>query len=436
MILRALSLILLLTAVPAAAQAPLPLDEAIARARARNLDARAAVSAEREAAERVVQARAGYLPRVDFSESWQRGNQPVFVFSSLLAQRDFAASNFEIDALNRPDPIGNLRAALTVEQTLFDAGTRAGVRAARLGHELASTARTRVGQDLAVAVTDAYGRALVAAASKKAAAAAVEAAAADRERARNRRDAGMVTDADVLQFDVHLARARERQIRATSDEAIARARLNQLMGEPLDAVFEFVLSPSPAAMAAGELAALEEGALAGRAEVAQARLEEQLASSSRDAARAAFLPQVAVQAGWEANGRVWNDRASSWVVGAVARVNLFRGFADRARLAETREAVTRKAVEREKAETSARLDVRIALARLDAARATDEVGRAAAGQARASRRIIRDRYEAGMADTTALLRAAEAVEQAETAEIAARVDVLLAAAALDRALGK
>ena len=436
MILRALPLILLLTAVPAAAQAPLPLDEAIARARARNLDARAAVSAEREAAERVVQARAGYLPRVDFSESWQRGNQPVFVFSSLLAQRDFAASNFEIDALNRPDPIGNLRAALTVEQTLFDAGTRAGVRAARLGHELASTTRTRVGQDLAVAVTDAYGRALVAAASKKAAAAAVEAAAADRERARDRRDAGMVTDADVLQFDVHLARARERQIRATSDEAIARARLNQLMGEPLDAVFEFVLSPSPAAMAAGELAALEEGALAGRAEVAQARLEEQLASSSRDAARAAFLPQVAVQAGWEANGRGWNDRASSWVVGAVARVNLFRGFADRARLAETREAVTRKAVEREKAETSARLDVRIALARLDAARATDEVGRAAAGQARESRRIIRDRYEAGMADTTALLRAAEAVEQAETAEIAARVDVLLAAAALDRALGK
>jgi outer membrane protein TolC len=124
------------------------------------------------------------------------------------------------------------------------------------------------------------------------------------------------------------------------------------------------------------------------------------------------------------------------VVGAVARINLFQGFADRARLAEAREQIARRALEREKAETAARLDVRVALARLDAARASEVAGRAAAEQARESRRIIRDRYEGGLTDIASLLRAAEAAQQAEARQVAAQVEVVLAAATLDRALGR
>ena len=84
----------LFVALPAAAQSPLSLSEAIARAKARNPDAGAAAAAEREAADRVTQARGGYLPKVDAAESWQRGNDPVFVFGSRLAQRQFTAADF------------------------------------------------------------------------------------------------------------------------------------------------------------------------------------------------------------------------------------------------------------------------------------------------------------------------------------------------------
>jgi outer membrane protein len=418
------------------AQTRLSLTEAITRARTQNLDARSAAAAEREAEQRVTQARAGYLPTVDLSESWQRGDHPVFVFSSLLAQRQFTAANFAIDALNHPDPVDNFRAALAVEQPLYNPATRATVRAAEVGRDTAAAGRMLIDQDLAVAVTDAYGGVLVAIASKQAAGAAVEAARADREIAGDRRDAGLVTEADVLQLDVHLARMREQQIRADSDELIARTRLNQAMGEPLDAVFLLDPAPAAAALAETDLPSLEAEALSNRADVRITSLREQLASATRDVARAAFLPQVAAQAGWEANGGQWTSRASSWVVGAVARVNLFQGFADRARLAEAGEQVARRALEREKAETAARLDVRIAVARLDAARASEAAGRAATDQARESRRIIRDRYEAGLIDVASLLRAAEAVQQAETRQIAAQVEVVLAAAAVQRALGK
>jgi outer membrane protein TolC len=117
-------------------------------------------------------------------------------------------------------------------------------------------------------------------------------------------------------------------------------------------------------------------------------------------------------------------------------VNLFHGFADKARLIEARELVARRAIERDKAETLARLDVRIAIARLEAARASEAVGRAAADQARESRRIIRDRYESGLTDAGMLLRAADAEQQADARRIAARVGVLTATAALQRATGR
>jgi outer membrane protein len=423
-------------AAPVAAQTPLSLADAIARARAQNPDAGSSAAAEREAAQRVIQARAGYWPKVDFLESWQRGNQPVFVFSSLLAQRQFTAADFALDALNRPEAIDNFRSALTVEQPLFDFATKASVSAASIGHAVATAARLTVGHDLAVSVTAAYGRVLVAAGARLSAEAAVETALADRDLARNRRDAGVATDADVLQIDVHVSRTRKQQIVAASEERIARARLNQVIGEPLGAVFMLEPSGVVAVIDGSDLAALEAEALEHRPDVRVAALEEDRARANEMAARAAFLPQVSAQGGWEFNGGAWNGRASSWVVGAVARVNLFRGFADKARLAEARHQATRRAIERTKAQTAARLDVQIAVANLDAARASEAVGRDAVIQARESQRIIRDRYEAGLADVTSLLRSAEAVVQADAQQVTAHVAVLTETAALQRALGR
>jgi outer membrane protein TolC len=423
-------------AAPAAAQTPLSLSEAIARARAHNPDAGSTAAAEQEAEARVTQARAGYLPRVDVAESWQRGNQPVFVFGSLLAQRQFTSADFALGALNHPDALDNFRAAVTIQQSLFDRATRTNVAAARIGREMAAANRLVVHDGLAAGVTSAYGRVLVAAAARQSATAAAETARADRELAGNRRDAGLVTDADVLQLDVHVSRTREQEIQAAADERIARAQLNQLMGAPLGEVFSLDRFSAGGAIDATDLASLEAEAIEHRPDMKVAVLQEQLAGANQSAARAAFLPHVTAQGGWEFNGGTWTSRASSWIVGAAASINVFNGFADKARLIEAREQVRRRAMEREKAETAVRLDVHMAVARLEAARASDAVGRAAVEQARESRRIVRDRYEAGLTDVAALLRAAEAVVQAETQQTAAQVALVTETAALQRILGR
>jgi outer membrane protein TolC len=332
--------------------------------------------------------------------------------------------------------VDNVRTALTLEQAVLDPSTRAGVRAATLGQEVAGVERSRLAQELAVAVSGAFGAVLSADAARRAAGAAVDTATADLELARNRRDVGVVTDADVLQLEVALARAREQQIRADADATIARARLNEVIGEPLDAVFDLADVPDPVPLADSTLATLEATALGEHPDIALATLREQLAASAVDAARAAFLPRVTVQAGWEFNGGTWSAPTSSWAVGAAGHINLFRGFADRARVSEAREQQSQRALERQKTERTVRLDLRVAMARLEAARATEAVGRSAAAQARESHRIVRDRYEGGLADVSALLRAAEVVQQADARQAAARVDVVLATAELNRAVGK
>ena len=117
-----------------------------------------------------------------------------------------------------------------------------------------------------------------------------------------------MTDADVLQLDVFLARTREEQVQAISDERIARARLNQLMGEPLTAVFSLELTSPAIAVDITNPTGLEEEALRTGPKSRIARQQEQLAAAAVNAARASFLPQVSAQGGWELNGDAWNSR--------------------------------------------------------------------------------------------------------------------------------
>ena len=127
---------LLLTVLsnPASGQEVLTLDRAVHDALAHNRGLAAARAGTDEADAQVALTRSRYFPRASFVESWQRGDQPVFVFSSLLSARRFGAPNFAIDALNQPNPIGFFHGAVAIEQMVFDGGrTRADVSSAASG---------------------------------------------------------------------------------------------------------------------------------------------------------------------------------------------------------------------------------------------------------------------------------------------------------------
>src|SRR5690242_9075356 len=100
---------ILVLAVPLSAQESLSLRDAIRLALRGNPGLAAATAAEKASESRIAQARGALLPKVNYSESLTRSNNPVFVFSSLLTQHQFGPENFNIGPLNRPDLLNNLQ---------------------------------------------------------------------------------------------------------------------------------------------------------------------------------------------------------------------------------------------------------------------------------------------------------------------------------------
>ena len=416
------------------AQTTLTLDEAMARARTGPPRARAATAAVAEASARVEQARSRFLPRVDVLESVQHGNQPVFVFSTLLSQRRFTAANFDVRNLNHPAAETNVRTEVLVNQSVYDPAAPLSVRAAELQHDIAVLDQTKAAQDLAFEAARAFVRVLQLESAERASAAAVAAAESDLERTRRRRDAGLVTDADVLAVEVHLADVRQRLIATGGDLAVARIELAEALGMPLDQSVVLVAPAPPTAPP--DAGSFTRDAGAARPERRQAELRVHLAENGRRLAQSAFLPRFGVEASWQFNGPSLAEQRSGWIVGASVAVNVFNGFADRARITEARQAEARAAAEREDVERRIEVEVRGALARVAAARARETAGRAALAQARESQRIIRDRYDAGLAAVTDVLRAAEAVFDAEARTTAAETTVILETVALNRTAGR
>lgn len=424
---------------PASGQAVLTLEQAVQATLARNstvLAGRAGVSA---ASARAPQARSLLLPRFEVSESAERGNQPVFAFGSLLAQRRFAQEDFAVGRLNHPDAIGHHRTFAGVEQTIFDGGAgRSSMTRAAEGTRVAQADLGLVERDLTLETIQAYASIGRATADLEAAAAAVEAATDDRRRAADRRDAGMATEADVLAGDVQIAAMREREIRARAARQVAIAELNALMGAPLDRDVEVVdiLAPMPAAVAAaGASAQREARAVSDGLELRRAVAAESMAQLQAATARSARLPRVVARGGYELAGPNLVERVSSWQVGGYLRWSLSSNGAESASLREAHALVEQAGHARQAVEQQVRLGVRRAAVDLESAIAREAVSRATVTQASESQRIVRDRYEAGLVTTTDLLRAAESVADARARSVAARFDVIVARAALERASG-
>ncbi|MFM2126058.1 MAG: hypothetical protein RL328_2509 [Acidobacteriota bacterium] len=423
--------ILLAALLPAAgwAQAPLSLRQAVERALSSHPSMTAADSAVQAANTRVEQAQSGRLPKVNYAESWQRSNNPVFVFGALLTQRQFSESNFAIGSLNNPAALNNFQSMLTVDQPIYDAGqTKQAQTSAALGTKLAIEEKRKTEQQLVGLTASAYYGVLLATEMGAVADATVRSAEADLQRAESVRDAGMATDADVLAIRVHLAAMREEQIRRRADVQVAEAALNETMAEPLDRHFTLT-TPLTATMAPAD-------ATLSRPEIRQAELAAQIAETQIQTARTAYLPQVSLRGAVEADRQRFITRAgANWFAGVTLRWNLFNGYADRARIEEFTHNLKRAQALEKQATEGARLEVVRARAQMDAAQQRIGVTDAAIAQAEESLRITKNRYEAGLTTVTELLRGETALAEARFRKLAAVHDQRLSAVAVAFAQG-
>ncbi len=419
------------------AQDAMSLKDAVRRGLETNKGMAASAEAQKAADSRIAEARSGSLPKISYMESWARSDNPVFVFSSLLTQHQFGPQDFQIGPLNRPDFMNNFQSQITADQPLYDAGQTKNARhSAELAKDLTKEDSRRTRMDIMAGVIHAYFDTLLTTEQLKAVALAMRSAQADLERAESVRAAGMATDADVLSVRVHLAGVKEQQIRGEANLGVARASLNDAIGLPLDAEHALTTTLAELKIPGGALGDYEKNALSERPEARQLKLASSLAETQAAAARSNYLPQVGLHAAFEADRQNFYDKGgANWLVSIGLKWNLFNGYADKARIAESAAAFRQREAEQERANSSIRLQVRRAWADLRSANERIEVSKAAVAEAEESLRITQNRYETGLNNITDLLRTETALLEARTRVLAAVHDQRIAAAMLELAAG-
>jgi outer membrane protein TolC len=444
---RALAFYLIALAVPllvgagsADAQSPgqvLTLEQAIALALEHNHQIGVADAVIVQAEARTDEAEAGMYPRIDLWETFMRTTNPVYVFGNKLGQGSFTLEDFQLDALNSPDPYNNWNTRFSVTQPVWTGGRISRhVEAAELGHEAALAQRERTRQAVIHQAVEAFTGAVVADRHLRVAEEGLRTAQAHVALVETMRSAGLVVESDVLQARLRESEVEEMVIRAKTAIDIAHAALNMTMGRDLDTPFSLPETVDVPEVPDDDLHELIDEAMLSRPDLSAARSQMAAAGKMVDAARAEIWPTVGFSGSFEMNDKDFiGAEGTNWTLVGALQWSIFDG----ARSARVRQ----KTAEQLQAERSTKLleqsislQVREAFLERGAAAQRLEQARLSMDLAEENIRIVENRYREGLTTLIELLDAQTALTQARTRAIGAGRDLLLSQATLELAVGR
>lgn len=397
------------TALPVAVhgqeERPVSLDEAVAEAMDESPDVRAARS-RAEAAEHGERAADAFRwPSLSLEAGAVRSNDPVAAFGSRLRQGRFTSADFDPARLNHPDPITDWSGAVALGWSPVDLSALAASEAAELEATAAGLGATWAARAAGFRAEARYVEAVAADNRLRTARTAEEAARANLEVTEQRREEGVLTDADVLQARAALSGAEAQRIDAERARADARSRLAVAMGWsedvvpiPTDTLLAAPGTPDGGAPPGGE------NDLTGRPDLRASSAQVEAQGARTRQARRARLPTLETFARIETHSaRVAEDLEDDWTLGFRLRVPLFTGFrmgAQEAAASSLRDAAAR---EHEQRLREARAQVSEARRAVESASRGAEAAGAAADAAEEAARLTRRRFEEGLTTTADLL---------------------------------
>jgi outer membrane protein len=453
---RALLLPLLLTGAVASAQAPkpdpgptappeaavvrLPVDEAVTRAIAASprLARLSALEAAAEAQARG--ARAERWPQVDLGAGYTRRSEvPELAI--------FAPTNNPAQPVERivvfPNIQDNWRLRAGVALPIWTGGRLGGQLDAAEQGQAAAGEDLRAGRaDLVLETKSAYWSLVTARESVRVLQESMRAYDAHLADARNRERFGMAARNEVLAVQVERDRVELDRLRAEAGADLAQANLQRLLDLPPSARVEPSEPLEASRVPPPDVEALVAEAQAGRAERKALAARAAAAEAVTGAERGARLPQVALTGGYtyaNPNRDIvpptadWKD---TWDVGVGLSWSVFDGGRRSANEARARAQADAVREQLRELDRGVRLEVTQRALELRTADARLVVAGRSVESAAESRRVAGDRYREGVIPSSELLDAEVAHERAALARTEALAALRLAAAGLDRAVGR
>jgi outer membrane protein TolC len=398
-----------------------------------------------EAADAVVgERRAATLPQIAGQAGYARTNH-VDTFGILLPNNQLRVIY--------PDVPDNYRTRLDLQWPVYTGGRLDALeRAARIDATASADEIATARADLTLEITRAFWSLVTTTESRRVVQEAVSRIAAHLKDVRNQLAAGLVPPSDVFTVEALESRQRMLAVQARVARDVAEAELARLVGaapgtalEPAGALDAFGTpegAPYVAPAARQPLASLLDIARQQRPERAALVKRLDAATERSRAAAAGTKPIVAVGGGIDyarPNPRIF-PREEAWRTSWDASVNvnwaLFDGGRTRSEMAEA--AASARAVQERLADVDASLavEIRQRLSELEASRAAIDAASDGVRSAAEARRVLGERFAAGVATSTDVLDAHVALLQAELDRTQALANAHLADARLARALGK
>lgn len=428
------SLLLLVSSLLAITVAPLEaqelrlvtLAEAVAEARANHAQVGIAEARALAAREQITAAGASRWPTLGLEAGLLSSTDPVAAFGGRLRQGRFTQADFDPALLNDPDALTDLDGAVVLGWTPVDFSRDAALGAARANAEAAELgaawARRVAGYQAEVRYVEAAGAELMLAAAHS----ATEAAEANLSLVERHAAEGVVTDADVLRARAALEDARARRIVAEQGVDDARGRLALALGWPAGTV------PAPVVDAEALIAeAPVSSDDRGRADLWGSEAQVSAAARVANQASRARLPRVQGFARLEAHtNESFSDAGDSWTVGLRVSVPLFTGFEIGARSAAAKAELEAVTLGHEQRLAEARTSLAEARRGAESRRRAALAAEAAAAASEEAARLMRLRFDEGLATTAELLAAEAAAVRQHTAAVHARLEHRIATATL------
>ena len=427
----------LVVSLATAAEAPrqLSLPEAIQLALQSNPDLATAQQRVYAARAGLQQTESALWPQLRVSENYAGSDNPVQAFMMTLNQRAFSfTGNF-----NHPGATDNLNTKILAQWSLYDGGqARASRQAAQLTTQAASQSRVAARNDLVFEITRAFHTVNKARQFVTTAQAAVASLEQTVRVATDRVVAGSALKTDRLDAEVRLAEARENHIRAQHAVALSEIVFRNALGvgESKNVTAAETVDQAADLSAPDEPNPRNAGAPNSRPELAAAQAAVAAADRQVRAAQAGHRPRLNTFASYDIDSGDARRFEESWMAGVSVELDVFDGFLTRGKVAEAR--ANHEAARQQLRKVALALDLETRQAQLNLAEAQarlDTTGKSIA-QADESLQITKDRYANGLALLTQVLDAETALTAARQRRAAAAVDVLIARAALDHALGK
>jgi outer membrane protein len=398
----------------AIAQEPLTLRQAIQQALGQSPDAAMARADSQEAKAGSSLARTQLLPQLNFTEDISRGNDPVYAFGSRLRQGRFTQRDFALNALNHPQPIGNFSTRFSGSWMAFDSfKTQKMIHSADLMRKSADSSAKAVDQRIVLGVVQAYQSVLFAEREIAVARHEQETAQALLDSVSDHVKAGLAVESDLMSAQVNMAARKQDLIAAQGDLELAWAQLRVATGAP--SLPETELKPiEPHDFQQQPLDQELATAAKARPDLMAQDQAQSAQAAAVGAAKSDFGPHVSAYGNWEEDQPSWaSSGGNNWVAGVQIGIDILP-FGKRAQLARASAQKQRVDAQVETYRQHVRLEVSQAHIHLQTAKLSYETARAAMDQSAESLRILHNRYGAGLATITDLLRAEDAERQSQS----------------------